>query len=134
MWTASIPSQYQEVCMCKSFGSPLTGAALQRLINLKPKTIGSFAELVNQFTGQFASSRKMEKQTSDMYYVIQKTGESIRDYFNRFNAKMIEVTNHDVETAIEAYKRVMIKDVKDLTEVEVLFIRASASFDRSFTG
>ncbi|RRC79406.1 hypothetical protein [Escherichia coli] len=105
MWTVPIPTQYQEVCMCKSFGSTLTGAALQWLINLKPKSIGSFAELVNQFTRQFASSRKMEKQTSDLYYVVQKSGETIRDYFNRFNAAMIEVKNCDVKTAIEAYKR-----------------------------
>ncbi|KAJ9544188.1 hypothetical protein OSB04_023895 [Centaurea solstitialis] len=105
MWTASIPSQYQEACMCKSFGSTLTGAALQWLINLKPKSIESFAELVNQFTRQFASSRKMEKQTSDLYYVVQKTGETIRDYFNRFNAEMIELKNCDIKTAIEAYKR-----------------------------
>ncbi|KAJ9542676.1 hypothetical protein OSB04_029182 [Centaurea solstitialis] len=105
MWTVPIPTQFQEVCMCKSFGSTLTGAALQWLINLKPKSIGSFAELVNQFTQQFASSRKMEKQTSDLYYVVQKPGETIRDYFNRFNAAMIEVKNCDVKTAIEAYKR-----------------------------
>ncbi|KAJ9556840.1 hypothetical protein OSB04_011454 [Centaurea solstitialis] len=90
-WTVPIPAQFQEVCMCKSFGSTLTGAALQWLINLKPKSIGSFAELVNQFTRQFASSRK--------------PGETIRDYFNRFNAAMIEVKNCDVKTAIEAYKR-----------------------------
>lgn len=70
MWTVSIPYQYQEVCMCKSFGATLTGAALQWLINLKPKSVGSFAELVNQFSQQFASSRKMEKQTSDLYYVV----------------------------------------------------------------
>ncbi|KAJ9542559.1 hypothetical protein OSB04_029065 [Centaurea solstitialis] len=105
MWTVPIPTSYQEVCMCKSFGSTLTGATLQWLINLKPKSIGSFAELVNQFTRQFASSRKMEKQTSDLYYVVQKLGETIRDYFNRFNAAMIEVKNCDVKTAIEAYKR-----------------------------
>ncbi|KAJ9552839.1 hypothetical protein OSB04_016884 [Centaurea solstitialis] len=105
MWTTSIPSQYQEACMCKSIGSTLIGAALQWLINLKPKSIESFAELVNHVTRQFASSRKMEKQTSDLYYVVQKTGETIRDYFNRFNAEMIEVKNGDIKTAIEAYKR-----------------------------
>ncbi|KAJ9543870.1 hypothetical protein OSB04_023577 [Centaurea solstitialis] len=105
MWTVPIPTQFQEVCMCKSFGSTLTGAALQWLINLKPKSIGSFAELVNQFTRQFASSRKMEKQTSDLYYIVQKSGETIRDYFNRFNAAMIKIKNCDVKTAIEAYKR-----------------------------
>ncbi|KAI3747104.1 hypothetical protein L6452_09549 [Arctium lappa] len=79
MWTVSIPHQFQEVCMCK--------------------------KLVNQFTQQFASSRKMEKQTSDLYYVVQKSGESIRNYFNRFNAEMISIRNCDVKTAIEAYKR-----------------------------
>ncbi|KAJ9542222.1 hypothetical protein OSB04_028728 [Centaurea solstitialis] len=91
--------------MCKSFGSTLTGAALQWLINLKPKSITSWSELVNQFTRQFASSRKMQKQTSDLYYVVQNSGETIRDYFNRFNAEMIEVKNCDIKTAIEAYKR-----------------------------
>ncbi|KAJ9566630.1 hypothetical protein OSB04_002596, partial [Centaurea solstitialis] len=66
---------------------------------------GGDSELVNQFTRQFASSRKMEKQTSDLYYIVQKSGETIRDYFNRFNAAMIEIKNCDVKTAIEAYKR-----------------------------
>ncbi|KAJ9555927.1 hypothetical protein OSB04_010541 [Centaurea solstitialis] len=47
----------------------------------------------------------MEKQTSDLYYVVQNSGETIRDYFNRFNAEMIEVKNCDIKTAIEAYKR-----------------------------
>ncbi|KAI3770601.1 hypothetical protein L6452_01741 [Arctium lappa] len=98
MWTVSIPHQFQ-------FGATLTGAALQWLINLKPKTIGSFAELVNHFSQQFASSRKMEKQTSDLYYVVQKNGESIRDYFNRFNAEMTGIQNCDVKTTIEAYKQ-----------------------------
>lgn len=52
MWTVSILHQYQEVCMCKSFGATLTGTALQWLINLKPKSIETFAELVNQFSQQ----------------------------------------------------------------------------------
>ncbi|KAJ9557218.1 hypothetical protein OSB04_011832 [Centaurea solstitialis] len=47
----------------------------------------------------------MEKQTSDLYYIVQKTSESICDYFNRFNAEMINIRNCDVKTTIEAYKR-----------------------------
>ena len=47
----------------------------------------------------------MEKQTSDLYYVIQKSGELIHSYFNRFNAEMVNVKNCEVKTAIEAYKR-----------------------------
>lgn len=46
----------------------------------------------------------MEKQTNDLYYVTQKDGKSIRNYFNRFNAEMISIRNCDVKTAIEAYK------------------------------
>jgi len=46
----------------------------------------------------------MEKQTSHLYYVVQKTGELIRNYFNRFNAEMINVNNCDVKIVIEAYK------------------------------
>ena len=103
MRTTSIPHQYQEVCICKRFGATLTRTALQWLINLKPKTIGSFAELVNQFTRQFASSLKMEKQANDLYYVVQKTRETIRSYFNRFKAETINVRNCDIKTAIEAY-------------------------------
>ena len=47
----------------------------------------------------------MENQTSDLYYIVQKTGETIRSYFSRFNAEMINVRNCDLKTAIEAYKR-----------------------------
>ncbi|KAJ9560920.1 hypothetical protein OSB04_006080 [Centaurea solstitialis] len=62
-------------------------------------------KLGQETSAHFASSRKMEKQTSDLYYIVQKSGETIRDYFNRFNAAMIEIKNCDVKTAIEAYKR-----------------------------
>ncbi|KAI3681341.1 hypothetical protein L6452_36132 [Arctium lappa] len=86
------------------FGATLTGAALQWLINLKPKSINNFSELVNQFFQQFASSRKMEKQTNDLYYITKKTGEFVRSYLNRFNSEMINMLNYDVKTAIEVYK------------------------------
>ncbi|KAI3757912.1 hypothetical protein L6452_05456 [Arctium lappa] len=98
MWTVSIPHQFQEVCMCKSFGATLTGAALQWLINLKPKTIGSFAELVNQFTQQFASSRKMEKQTSDLYYVVQKTIEAYKRGLDDSSGLYLDLTKYPPET------------------------------------
>ena len=46
----------------------------------------------------------MEKQTSDLYYVVQKTGGTIRSYFNRFNEEIINVRNCDIKIVIEAYK------------------------------
>ncbi|KAJ9561561.1 hypothetical protein OSB04_006721 [Centaurea solstitialis] len=74
----------------------LPGAAVP--VEVEPKT-------GYQASPYFASSRKMKKQTSDLYYVVQKIGESIHDYFNRFNAEMSEIRNCDVKTAIKAYKR-----------------------------
>ena len=61
MFTASIPQEQREVCMCKSFGSSLQGPALQWYTNLANNFISSFAQLTDTFVEQFASSKKLEK-------------------------------------------------------------------------
>ncbi|XP_074300192.1 uncharacterized protein LOC141631418 [Silene latifolia] len=43
----------KEACMCKGFGSTLSGAALQWFVGLPNKSIANFAELVNAFNQQF---------------------------------------------------------------------------------
>ncbi|XP_057250586.1 uncharacterized protein LOC104892735 [Beta vulgaris subsp. vulgaris] len=88
MITISIPKNMQEACMCKGFGSTLTGPALQWFINLNNGTISSFAQLVNAFNMQFASSRKMEKQASDLHKIVQKSDDLLKNL-----------------TAIEAFRR-----------------------------
>ncbi|XP_074300983.1 uncharacterized protein LOC141632326 [Silene latifolia] len=71
MLVASIPSEFRQVCMCKGFGTTLTGPALQWFINLPNGSIKSFADLVNTFNQQFASKRELEKHSSDLYRVTQ---------------------------------------------------------------
>ncbi|XP_057250019.1 uncharacterized protein LOC130591117 [Beta vulgaris subsp. vulgaris] len=54
---------------------------------------------------QFASSRILDKHTSDLYRITQKANEAMRQYLDRFNKEMISVKNLDVPTAIEAFRR-----------------------------
>ncbi|XP_074306470.1 uncharacterized protein LOC141641717 [Silene latifolia] len=104
--------------MCKGFGSTLSGAALQWFVGLPNKSISSFADLVNAFNQQFASSRKPEKQTSDLYRIVQGFEESTRDYLNRFNKEKVSIPRCDIATAIQAFRRGLHQDsqlYKELT-------------------
>ncbi|KAH6793105.1 hypothetical protein C2S52_003582 [Perilla frutescens var. hirtella] len=49
MFIAAIPKYLREACMCKGFGSSLSGAALQWFTNLSNALIGSFAQLTDLF-------------------------------------------------------------------------------------
>ncbi|XP_056695575.1 uncharacterized protein [Spinacia oleracea] len=67
MWQIGIPYDLVEPVMCKSFGGTLDGAALEWLMNVAPGSISCLSDLINAFYQQFASSRQLEKQTSDLY-------------------------------------------------------------------
>ncbi|XP_056685664.1 uncharacterized protein [Spinacia oleracea] len=67
MWQIGIPYDLVEPFMCKSFGGTLDGAALEWLMNITPGSIYCLSNLINAFYQQFASSRQLEKQTSDLY-------------------------------------------------------------------
>ncbi|XP_021756079.1 uncharacterized protein LOC110721237 [Chenopodium quinoa] len=103
MWQLLIPWELIEPTMCKSFGATLSGPALQWLINLKQGTIASFSSLVNKYYQQFATSRELNKQSSDLYRVVQKQNEITRQYWDKFNREMVSIKNCDHSTAIEAF-------------------------------
>ena len=86
------------------WGNPMW-TCLKWLINIKPGSIGDFSSLVNRFYQQFASSRAMKKQSSDLNRIVQKAGETTRSYLDRYNKEMIAIQNLDMSTAIEAFRR-----------------------------
>ncbi|XP_074265049.1 uncharacterized protein LOC141587465 [Silene latifolia] len=91
----------KEACMCKGFGSTLTGAALQWFVGLPNGTISSFADLVHAFNQQFSSSRRTPKQPSDL-----------------FNAEKVSLRGCDMSTAINAFRQGLDKEsnlYKELT-------------------
>ncbi|XP_074297566.1 uncharacterized protein LOC141628305 [Silene latifolia] len=105
MMVVTATGSLKEACMCKDFRLTLSGAALQWFVSLTNKSISTFADLVNAFNQQFTSSRKPEKQTSDLYRIVQRFEESTRDYLNRFNIEKVSIPKCDVSTVVEAFRR-----------------------------
>ena len=105
MFTAAIPRDLREACMCKAFGSSLNGPALQWYTNLPNNSINSFAQLTDTFVEQFASSRKLEKQSDDLYTITQKHGENLRTYVGRFNREKVQIPHCNQATAIYAFRK-----------------------------
>jgi hypothetical protein len=105
-----IPDRLKEACLCKGFGSTLTGSALKWLLSLPPYSITLFAHLVNPFNNQFSCSRTFERLTSDLYRVTQARGESLRDYVAKFGRESLDIPNLDIATSVEAFKIGLLKD------------------------
>ncbi|KAK0591839.1 hypothetical protein LWI29_009079 [Acer saccharum] len=105
MFTAAIPCDLREACMCKAFGSSLSGPALQWYTNLPNNSIDSFAQLTDTFVEQFASSRKLEKLSDDLYTITQRTGKNLRAYVGRFNREKVQIPHCNQATAIYAFRK-----------------------------
>lgn len=71
MSAINVPTHLREICMCRSFRSTLVGPTLQWYTNLPMNSIGSFGQLADTFSDQFASSNKLEKMEGDLYRVYQ---------------------------------------------------------------
>lgn len=91
MLAVAIPRDAREATMCKGFRSTLTGPALQWYINLPAKSIKSFAALSDKFVEKFASSRNLEKNSDDLYEVLQDRNEPLRTYIARFNQEKVAI-------------------------------------------
>ncbi|XP_056698199.1 uncharacterized protein [Spinacia oleracea] len=105
MMTIPVPKYMREASLCKGFGSTLIGPSLKWLTSLPNGCITSFAHLDNMFNQQFASSRCLEKQTSDLYRVAQRPDEPLKDYIARFIKEKVTVPECDVPTGIEAFRQ-----------------------------
>ncbi|XP_031262503.1 uncharacterized protein LOC116120668 [Pistacia vera] len=120
IFTVSIPQTLREGCMCKSFGSRLSGLALQWYTNLPNSSINSFTELIDTFVEQFANNKKFEKLLVNLYRVYQKKGESLRKYVSRFNKEKIFIPSYNPEIATDAFRKGLLPDgelYKDLTNL-----------------
>ncbi|KAI9173514.1 hypothetical protein LWI28_002528 [Acer negundo] len=119
MFTVAIPQDLREACMCKAFGSSLNRPALQWYTNLPNNSINSFAQLTNTFIKQFASSRKLEKQSNHLYTKTQRHGENLT-YVKRFNREKLQIPHCNQATAIYAFRKGLSFDYnlyKELTNI-----------------
>ncbi|XP_031247768.1 uncharacterized protein LOC116105495 [Pistacia vera] len=106
--------------MCKSFGSSLSGLALQWYTNLLNDSIDSFAQLTDTFVEQFASSKKLKKLSADLYRVYQRRGEPLREYVSRFNKEKTSIPSCNPETAVDTFRKGLLSNgelYKELTKL-----------------
>ncbi|XP_056864081.1 uncharacterized protein LOC130511215 [Raphanus sativus] len=96
--------------MCKGFGSTLIGPALQWYNTLPTKSLKSFAALSDKFVEQFASSRDLEKNSDDLYEILQHRNEPLRSYIARFNQAKVAIPECNADTAISAFKRGLLPE------------------------
>ncbi|XP_074288078.1 uncharacterized protein LOC141613237 [Silene latifolia] len=110
MLAASIPNELRQVCMCKGFGTTLTGEALQWFINLPNGSIKNFPDLVNAFNQQFTSSRDMAKRPSNLFRVKQLPDEPLKEFLAIFVKEKVAIPRCDEETAVEAFRQGVLLD------------------------
>ncbi|XP_031250005.1 uncharacterized protein LOC116107866 [Pistacia vera] len=80
----------------------------------------SFAQLVDTFIEQFASNKKLEKLSTDLYRVYQKRGEPLRKYVNRFNKENISIRSCNPKMTVDTFRKGLLLDgelYKDLMKL-----------------
>lgn len=96
--------------MCKVFASILIGLALVQFNRLALRSIDSFSQMVQLFSHQLFTSIKHQKQTKDLFSIVQHKGKSIRSYMKRFNEVKIKMLHCDESVvAIVFYKGLLPK-------------------------
>ncbi|XP_075521502.1 uncharacterized protein LOC142554718 [Primulina tabacum] len=91
-----------DAAYCKIFRTTLSGQALTWFNKLPLGTVGSLEELTRRFLQQFSINRKYPKIASYLFTIVQKEGESLREFVQRFTQAVHEVphVNHDLLAGI----------------------------------
>ncbi|XP_058078638.1 uncharacterized protein LOC131226963 [Magnolia sinica] len=105
LFTSEIMNEIQTVTdamMCRGFSITLTGSARNWYRQLKPVSIGSFAELSQSFLTQFISGKKSWKPNIDLFTVKQESKESLKDYIAHFNEEALQVEDYNEKMTLAA--------------------------------
>ncbi|XP_058087481.1 uncharacterized protein LOC131234562 [Magnolia sinica] len=86
--------------MYRAFSITLYGSTRSWYRQLKPKLIGSFAELSRLFLTQFISGKKSRKPTTHLFTLKQGNKESLKDFIARFNEEALLVDDYDDNMAL----------------------------------
>ncbi|XP_058092444.1 uncharacterized protein LOC131238870 [Magnolia sinica] len=91
-----------DVMMCRAFSITLSGYPRSWYQQLKPKLIGSFAELSGLFLTQFISGKKSRKLTTHLFTLKQGNKEPLKDYIARFNEEALLVEDYNDKITLSA--------------------------------
>ena len=79
--------------LCNAFPLTLFGTAQAWFGRLRIGTISSFKQLQEQFITQFLSFRPQNHWSNYLKTISQKDGESIREYLERFDEAVLQVSH-----------------------------------------
>lgn len=102
--------QYDDATLCKLFSSSLKGSVRTWYSMLRARSIGDFKELSRQFHLAFMSNQKAEVDTNSLVRIRQGRNKSLKDYWKRFNGKMIQIPMLDQSVAFAALKNEITDD------------------------
>ena len=80
---------------CKLFVTTLRRGAMNWYKNLRRNSIGSWDELVHEFTAHFTASRTHPKTVASLEAIAQRRTEALRSYIERFNKEAVLVRGAD---------------------------------------
>ncbi|RDX74230.1 hypothetical protein CR513_46052, partial [Mucuna pruriens] len=90
---------------CKLFPRTLRGVALQWIMNLPPRSIGTFKDLAGVFLSQFAANKPKRLEVADLFDIRQAGGESLKSYMARFNDATVRVDDPDQKFFVKAFQK-----------------------------
>ncbi|EXB67285.1 hypothetical protein L484_025767 [Morus notabilis] len=107
-----IPTGIVNEMMCKLFAQSLKGLTLRWYSNQQPQSIDSFADLSDVFITNYAIDIESGKTTKDLWGVVQRVGEPLKSYIDRFNVALSKITGLDDGAAREALKKGLLHKSK----------------------
>ncbi|GKU88843.1 hypothetical protein SLEP1_g3060 [Rubroshorea leprosula] len=71
-------------------------------LHLPPRSISSYIEMTSAFVTKFSSKRLIQKTTFELMRVMQRDGESLKNYMSRFNDAILVASSLDQAVRIVA--------------------------------
>jgi retrotransposon gag protein len=91
-----------DAMLCKFFPTTLLGLALNWYTTLPPGSVDSFAALETSFLDHFVASKRQRRSNLHLMSVIQKEGESVTSYIQRFHAEVLSILGATNATTVLA--------------------------------
>ncbi|XP_077242445.1 uncharacterized protein LOC143882958 [Tasmannia lanceolata] len=95
--------RHEELRNCsRAFPTTLVDAARDWYAGLRPNSISSFEDLVDNLVQHFMSSRRPKKIVASLMSLRQERDESLKDFVCRLNREALQITNLDPSIALNA--------------------------------
>ncbi|XP_073121482.1 uncharacterized protein [Henckelia pumila] len=91
-----------DAAYCKIFRTTLSGKALTWFNKMSSESIANLEKLIQRFIQKFSIKKKYPKTAAYLFTILQKEGESLRDYVKKFTHAVHKVphVNHDMLSGI----------------------------------